>query len=54
MGHSLAHKPLVAPYCLSDQFRDPDLAFKAFWDLALIHLSGHHIPLCVCWGLAPP
>lgn len=40
MCHSLAQKPLIAPCCLSDKFRVPDLAFKAFWDLASIHLPG--------------
>lgn len=47
IGHSLAHKLLIAPYGLSDKSRNPDLAFKAFWDLSLIHLSRYHIPLSV-------
>ena len=47
MSHSFAHKLLITPYVLSDKSRNPDLAFKAFWDLALIHLSRYHIPRCV-------
>lgn len=40
MGSSLAQKHLIAPHCLSGMSRVSDLAFKAFWDLALMHFSG--------------
>lgn len=40
MGSSLAQKHLIAPSCLSGKSRVSDLAFKAFWSLALIQFSG--------------
>lgn len=35
----------LALYCLSDNSRVSDWAFKAFWGLVLIHFSGRPLPL---------
>lgn len=49
MDSSLAQKPLIAPYCLSDKSRALCLAFKAFWDLALIYVFASYPPfLSIC------
>lgn len=54
MGHCFVQKPLIAPYCLSDKSRAPDLAFKAFWDLVPIQLSGPSSPCVLRGSRFPP